>query len=414
MAIGTSDTVSAHGNHRVSIAIAAPPELAYALWTQFEDFPRYFRHVLEVTPNPNNRLLQHWRGKAMGIEQEWDAEITTLTPNRVIAWRSINGFENSGSITFERNLASDLDGAGTTEMTVQIGYDPPMGALGDLAEAVWVKQRFDEGLEEDMTRFKELAEGLYRKAAERIAAGEPMETAVRGILTTEGGITEQTLSTRIETGSYDMSHAPMPNIITTTELKNRLDWGETAITIIDVRPIEFFKEAHIQGANAAPIEVLEERVKEITAVMGAQAGDRQLIIYSDRDGLSAEAAARLYAAGYQRVFDYTDGFSSWRSAGLSVETQSVGQIQAKGLPERSDYVERVTAAPSVNDNEPTDFTGAAQETISPKAFGIPGARTAEAPSLSEEEFLKQQELHEEANDELDPRLDPQAGKRQET
>jgi uncharacterized membrane protein len=131
MAIGTNDTAAAHGNHRVSITINAPLELVYSLWTKFENLPHYFHHILQVQTNPDNPLLQHWRGKIFGVEQEWDAEITTLTPHRVIAWRSIKGFENSGSLTFEQRESTNQLGEGTT-LTVQIGYNPPLGVLGDV------------------------------------------------------------------------------------------------------------------------------------------------------------------------------------------------------------------------------------------------------------------------------------------
>ncbi|UFP96649.1 SRPBCC family protein [Gloeobacter morelensis] len=397
MAIGTSDTVAAHGNHRVSIDIAAPPELAYALWTQFENFPRYFRHILEVRTAPENRLVQHWKGKIFGIEQEWDAEISTLTPNRVIAWRSVKGFENSGSLTFEPRA-----GAGT-QLTAQIGYDPPMGALGDIAEAVWVKNRFDEGLQEDLTRFKTYCEGIYARIAERTGKGESMEAALQAVLAGEEGMIAQDLPTCIEPAEYDMDHAPRGGVITTTELTNRLGWGEVAFTLLDVRPLEAYKAAHIQGANAAPIESLEEIVREITASMSGES-NRSLIVYSESgDGLSAVAAQRLLALGYTSVLDYTDGFAAWRSAGQPVETQTMGQIQSKGLPEREEYIDRVIAAPTANDNPVVGSTAAGQEKVKPQAYGSPMGRVGENAALSEEEFLRRQQQRDEDSAKTDPR-----------
>jgi uncharacterized membrane protein len=154
MAIGTNDTAASHGNHQVSTTINAPLELVYTLWTKFENFPYYFHHILQVQANPDNPLIQHCRGKLFGVEQEWDAEITILIPHHVIAWRSVKGFENSGSLTFERRES-------VTVLTVQIGYNPPLGILGDVAEALWHKRRFDASLEEDMARFNQLCERQY-------------------------------------------------------------------------------------------------------------------------------------------------------------------------------------------------------------------------------------------------------------
>ncbi|AGY56548.1 SRPBCC family protein [Gloeobacter kilaueensis] len=416
MAIGTSDTVAAHGNHRVSIEIAAPPELAYALWTQFEKFPRYFRHIEAVRVDPSNRLLQQWTGKFLGTSQTWNAEITNLTPNRIIAWRSVDGFENSGSLTFERNEATEPAGEGTTTLTLQIGYNPPLGFLGDVAEAVWYKQRFDEALEEDLSRFKDLCEALYARILARRGEGDSLDAAMQATLIDEG-IPEQALPSKIERGEYEMNHIPYPGVITTTELGNRLAWGEVAFTILDVRPLEYYQQAHIQGASAAPLESLEERIQQITAPE-TSGWDRQIIVYSNRgDGLSALAAERLRAIGYSRVFDYVDGFEAWRSTHGPIETQTTGQIPSKGLPERSDYLERVTAAPSVNDNPIVGGSESemSQEKVSPKfAGGVPGARIAEQPAKSEEQVLREAAMHERTSEELDPREDEAAGHRQQS
>lgn len=403
MAIGTSDTVAAHGNHRASIEIAAPPELAYALWTRFDQFPSYFRHIESVDYDPQRPTLQHWKGKVHGASQEWDAEISALQPNRLIAWRSINGFANSGSLSFERNVADAFAPNGTTTLTVQIGYDPPRGALGDFAEAVWVKQRFDEGLEEDLSRFKALCEGMHAEVRERTEAGEAYGEVLDSVLRSADGHPEA-LGSRIQTSDYEMSHLPIPNAITTQELKNRLDWGEVSITILDVRPGELFGEAHIQGASSAPLPVLEERIGEITGHM--QTGiDRQIVLYSDREGLSAQAAEMLVGLGYTRVMDYVDGFSAWRATGLPVETTVVGQIIGKGLPEREDYQQGVIDAPTVRDNEVVGGTAAEHrdETTHVNAFGVPGAHLADNSRENTSQQLDDAASHEHAVETLDPR-----------
>lgn len=358
MAIGTNDTAAAHGNHRVSITINAPVELVYTLWTKFENFPHYLNHILQVQTNPNNPLLQHWKGKIFGVEQEWDAEITNLTANHVIAWRSIEGFENSGSLTFERREPTNQLGGGTT-VTVQIGYDPPLGIFGDVAEALWYKQRFDEGLEEDMTRFNQLCERIYGHMNDRVKDGESMETAMAEALSSEHISMEQNLPNSPEPAQYEMSYSPSPNIITTTELKNRLQWGEVGFTILDVRSSDSYQQGHIQGASNAPLEMIEEYVRQIVGPMNAK-GDRQIIVYSESgDNLSASAARRLYELGHRQVFDYTDGFSAWISADQSVEMPSADQTLRKGLPERHDperpvYDERVITASSRQSDSPKD------------------------------------------------------------
>jgi uncharacterized membrane protein/rhodanese-related sulfurtransferase len=353
MAIGTNDTAAAHGNHRVSITINAPLEMVYKLWTNFENFPRYLNHISQVQTSSQNPLIQHWKGNVFGVEQEWDAEITTVTPPHIIAWRSIKGFENSGSLTFERRESTNQLGGGTT-LTVQVGYNPPLGVFGDVAEALWYKQRFDEGLEEDMTRFNELCERLYVRMQERTKSGESMEAAMAEALGNEQ-ISVDHLPTSPEPAQYEMSYTPSPNIITTTELKNRLQWGEVGFTILDVRLPEIYQHGHIQGASNAPLAMLEEYVEKIVGPMRAE-GERQIIVYSESgDDLSARAAHRLYELGYRQVLDYTDGFSAWISANQAVEMPSAEQILNKGLPEKHNYSEHTAAVSPEKSDIPKDL-----------------------------------------------------------
>jgi uncharacterized membrane protein/rhodanese-related sulfurtransferase len=321
MAIGTDDTASAHGNHRVSISISAPVDLTYALWSDFKRLPEYLRHVLEVRIDHTHSQLQYWKTKVFGIEQEWLAEITSTIPNHLIAWKAVKGVENSGSLTFEGDAAQ-------TQLTLQIGYDPPLGALGDLAEALWYKQRFDEALEEDLTRFKEIAEAEFSNSNSNSV---PLTEAP-------------------EPAGYEKNYIPNQNVITATELKNRLQWGEVGFTLIDVRSADSYLQAHLQGANSVPFDMLEEGVLAITKSMSSPA-ERPLIVYSERgDGLSSKATALLERMGFDEVLNFIDGFSAAQSAKLPMEYQNTGQIDNKNLPERSDYIENVVSGPSLSDN----------------------------------------------------------------
>ncbi|MDB5914349.1 MAG: cyclase, partial [Ramlibacter sp.] len=70
----------------VSCEVDVPVQTAYNQWTQFEDFPRFKRNVLEVRQIDDEHL--HWRATVGGKEMEWDAEIVEQLPDQVIAWRS--------------------------------------------------------------------------------------------------------------------------------------------------------------------------------------------------------------------------------------------------------------------------------------------------------------------------------------
>lgn len=54
----------------------------------------------------------------------------------------------------------------------------------------------------------------------------------------------------------------METLITPEELRRRLDQGE-AITVVDVRPAESYRNGHIPGALHIPRARLESRLEEI-------------------------------------------------------------------------------------------------------------------------------------------------------
>ncbi|AFZ45485.1 Rhodanese domain protein [Halothece sp. PCC 7418] len=101
------------------------------------------------------------------------------------------------------------------------------------------------------------------------------------------------------------------------DLKSRLDWGEPALTIVDVRDRASFNESHIMGAISFPSEELVARVEANLE------RDRDIYVYSDTDEETANAAARLREAGFERVSEVTGGLGAWKAAEYPVETTSV-------------------------------------------------------------------------------------------
>ena len=71
-------------------------------WHNFENLPRFMRHLESVTVIGERR--SHWKAKApAGKTVEWDAETTEDRPNELIAWRSTAGadVDNAGTVRFE-------------------------------------------------------------------------------------------------------------------------------------------------------------------------------------------------------------------------------------------------------------------------------------------------------------------------
>lgn len=102
--------------------------------------------VEEVRQLDDKRTL--WRAKIAGKTEEWTADIIEQTPDRVVAWSSTTGAENSGRVSFA------LAGANATRVTVEIGYDP-QGIVEKAGDALGFMDRRVEG---DLKRFKTFIE----------------------------------------------------------------------------------------------------------------------------------------------------------------------------------------------------------------------------------------------------------------
>ncbi|MGB3202040.1 MAG: rhodanese-like domain-containing protein [Nodosilinea sp.] len=97
------------------------------------------------------------------------------------------------------------------------------------------------------------------------------------------------------------------------DLKERLDWGEPALTIIDVRDRVDFNHSHITGAISIPVNSLLETAAQCFEVT------RDLYIYSNTDDEAAAVAEQLRTAGFSRVAIVRGGVAAWKAAGFPVE-----------------------------------------------------------------------------------------------
>jgi rhodanese-related sulfurtransferase len=101
---------------------------------------------------------------------------------------------------------------------------------------------------------------------------------------------------------------------TTFDLKERLDWGEPALTIIDVSGRDAFNNGHISGAISMPADELLDRV------MAAKLEhERDIYVYGGSDQEAASAANLLREAGYENVAEISGGLGAWKAAGGAIE-----------------------------------------------------------------------------------------------
>ena len=133
-------------NIQKDTVVDVPVEVAYDQWTQFESFPKFMEGVKEVVQLDEKTL--RWNAQVGPKSEEWDAEITEQTPNKIIAWRSTNGTPNAGTVRFEK--LNDAE----TRVSLEISYEP-RDAVEKVGDALGVLERRVSG---DLGRFKEFIE----------------------------------------------------------------------------------------------------------------------------------------------------------------------------------------------------------------------------------------------------------------
>lgn len=119
---------------------------AYDQWTQFEDFPQFMEGVERIDQRDDTHL--HWVIKVGPVTREFDATVTEQHPDERVAWRSDDGPEHAGVVTFHRL------GDTSTRVTVQMDVDPE-GFVEQLADKAGILERRTQG---DLRNFKKFIE----------------------------------------------------------------------------------------------------------------------------------------------------------------------------------------------------------------------------------------------------------------
>jgi ribosome-associated toxin RatA of RatAB toxin-antitoxin module len=157
-----------------SVDVKAPVRTAYNQWTQFESFPKFMAGVDRIDQTTPTRT--HWRTTIGGVTREFDAEITEQHPDERVAWRSVDGPQHAGVVTFHR-----LDEQ-TTRVHLQMEYEPETltekagTALGVVGHRI----------EDDLKRFKSFIEhrdeetGAWRGEVDRAPQEGEHRMAGRG------------------------------------------------------------------------------------------------------------------------------------------------------------------------------------------------------------------------------------------
>ena len=144
----------------------------------------------------------------------------------------------------------------------------------------------------------DVRERLGQARQERLAAGAPVVDA---------------MATTPETAAAAAGDEEM----TCEDLREA--WASGLVTIIDARPIDQYREAHIPGAYSLPYEDFNTRWPVLSTMILPQ---EVIVVYCDGGDCHASdsLASLLLEMGYENTLVYRLGFESWRAKGYETES----------------------------------------------------------------------------------------------
>ncbi|MCM0589270.1 MAG: rhodanese-like domain-containing protein [Gloeotrichia echinulata DVL01] len=110
-------------------------------------------------------------------------------------------------------------------------------------------------------------------------------------------------------------------------LKSRLEWGEPALTILDVSDRRTYNQGHIMGAMPMPIDEL------VDCAASSLEKVRDIYVYAATETQTAQAAQLLRSAGFKHVSQLQGGLTAWKAIGGQTE----GIIESRIPPGLGDY-----------------------------------------------------------------------------
>ncbi|WP_375485576.1 SRPBCC family protein [uncultured Mycobacterium sp.] len=133
-------------NITASVDVNQPIGVVYNQWTQFESFPNFMEGVEQIEQLDDTHT--RWRIKVGPSTREFTATITEQHPEERVAWKSDEGPNHAGVVTFHR-----IDN-NTTRVTAQMDIDPE-GFVENVADKLGILDRRVNG---DLERFKHFIE----------------------------------------------------------------------------------------------------------------------------------------------------------------------------------------------------------------------------------------------------------------
>ena len=142
--------------HTVQVEVDIPIELAWNLWSDLEQMPRWMKWIDSVEVLEDNPELSRWKLASSGFQFSWLSRITNLIPQQIIQWESVDGLPNRGAVRF-------YDRHGSSIVKLTVAYAIP-GILGKLMDNLFLGNIVESTIQADLNRFREYALNLKQNS----------------------------------------------------------------------------------------------------------------------------------------------------------------------------------------------------------------------------------------------------------
>ncbi|MBD1861796.1 MULTISPECIES: SRPBCC family protein [Trichocoleus] len=135
--------------HSVQVEVDVPIELAWSLWSDLEQMPRWMKWIDSVKVQEDNPDLSRWKLATGGWTFSWQSRIVKIVPQQIIQWESVDGLPNRGAIRF-------YDRGNSSIVKLSVSYAIP-GIIGKLMDNLFLGRVVESTIQADLERFKQYA-----------------------------------------------------------------------------------------------------------------------------------------------------------------------------------------------------------------------------------------------------------------
>ncbi|MEB3887108.1 SRPBCC family protein [Lyngbya sp. CCY1209] len=139
--------------HSVQIEVSVPIDVAWDLWSDLEQMPRWMKWIESVHVLEENPELSRWKLASSNFEFSWLSRILKEIPHQIIQWESVDGLPNRGAIRFYDRHDSSI-------VRLSVAYAIP-GILGKIMDGLFLGRVVESTIQKDLERFRDYALEYY-------------------------------------------------------------------------------------------------------------------------------------------------------------------------------------------------------------------------------------------------------------